>query len=146
MRNLVLLAVSVLTFACCSSGGPTAGTVWIRNQTVSPVNVEVNTSTGGWFQPTEDATITVEGVNGDACNQTAAIIGSGPVTIRVSGASIPTAQTFSFSQPQPAATTLRADLDHTLDIDAAGHAVLAPGEPPASWVCPGRSAGAPSAP
>ena len=145
MRNLVLLAVSALTVAGCSSGWPTTGTVWMRNETASPVHVEVVTSIGGWFPSTEDATITVDGVNGDYCNQTAAIIGSGPVTIRVSGASIANEQTFSFTQPEPAATMLRADLDYTLDVDAAGHAVLAHGEPPASWVCPtGQPVAAPS--
>ena len=41
---------------------------------------------------------------------------------------------------------LRADLDYTLDVDAAGHAVLAHGEPPATWVCPGQSPEEPSAP
>ncbi len=148
MRNLVPLIVTVLTVAGCStsSGWPDTATVWIRNETASPVNVEVVTSTGGWFPSTEDATIVVDGVNGDDCNGTAAIIGSGPVTIRVSGAAVAAGQTFSFTQPQPAATMLRADLDYTLDVDAAGHAVLAHGEPPASWVCPGRSPEEPSAP
>ena len=118
------------------AGWPGSGTVWIRNETASRVNVEVVTTSSGWFPSTEDATIAVDGVNGDYCNQTAAAIGSGPVTIRVSGAAVAVEQTFSFTQPQPAAATQRADLDYTLDVDAAGHAVLTHGEPPASWACP----------
>jgi len=148
MRNLALLVVTVVTFAGCStsSGWPTTGTVWIRNETASRVNVEVITNFGGWFPSAEDATIAVDAANGDYCNQTAAVIGSGPVTIRVSGAAVAVEQMFSFTQPQPAATMPRAALDYTLDVDPAGHAFLAHGEPPASWVCPGQSAGAPSAP
>ena len=46
MRNLVLLAVAALTVTACSSGWPDTGTVWIRNETTTPVNVEVVTSTG----------------------------------------------------------------------------------------------------
>ncbi len=148
MRKVARLVLTALTVAGCSLGGlggPNTGTVWIRNETASQVNVEVVTNVGGWLPSTEDATITVDGVNGDYCNQTAAIIGSGPVTIRVSGAAVADHQTFSFTQPQPAATLLRANLDHTLDVDAAGHAVLADREPPASWVCPtGQPVGAPS--
>jgi hypothetical protein len=145
MRNLALLVVTMLTVAGCSPGWPTTGTVWVRNETTSRVNVEVITNLGGWFSSAEDATIAVDGVKGAYCNQTAAIIGSGPVTIRVSGAGVTGVQSFSFTQPQPAATMLRADLDYTLDVDAVGHAVLAHGEPPASWVCPtGQPVTAPS--
>jgi hypothetical protein len=138
MRNLVPLVVTALTLAACSTSAawPNTGTVWIRNETASRVSIEVVTTFGGWFPSTEDATIVVDSVNEDYCNQTAAMIGSGPVAIRVSGAAVAGAQTLSFTQPQPAATTLSAALDHTLDIDPAGHIVLALGEPPASWQCP----------
>ena len=147
MRKVARLVLTALTVAGCSmsSGWPASGTIWIRNETTDPVSVEVVTNVGGWFPSTEDATITMDGVNGDYCNQTAAIIGAGPVTIRVSGAAVADHQTFSFTQPQPAATLLRANLDHTLDVDAGGHAVLADGEPPASWACPtGQPVVAPS--
>ena len=145
MRNLAVLVFTVLTVAGCSTGWPGSGTVWIRNESASRISVEVVTTTGGWFPSTEDATISVDGVNGEYCNQTAAIIGTGPVTIRVSGAGVAGVQSFSFTQPQPAAAMQRADLDYTLDVDAAGHAVLAHGEPPASWVCPtGQPVMAPS--
>jgi hypothetical protein len=138
LRNLVLLVVTVVTVAGCSTsaGWPGSGTVWIRNDSASRVNVEVVTTSSGWFPSMQDATITVAPANGEDCNnQTAAILGSGQVTIRVSGAGVAAVQSFSFTQPQPAATTLWADVDHTLDVDAAGHAVLAHGEPPASWAC-----------
>jgi hypothetical protein len=127
-----------LLIGACSTGPPLEGTVWIRNQMASSVNVEIVASTTGWFPSTDDVTITIDGVTGDYCNQTYSFVGPGTVTIRVSGAATAIAQTLSFTEPAPVGGVLQPNSDYMLDINSVGVASLAPGDPPATWTCPGQ--------
>ena len=133
--TLGLVLPLVLAVGGCNTG-PTEGSVYLRNGTARAVSIEIVTSSGGWFPSTIDETITVAGATGQDCNQTMVFVAPGPVTIRLSGPTLSGMQTVSFTEAQPGTSTTPTDVDHTLDIDSAGHAVLAPGDPPASWQCP----------